>query len=318
MEEKDSSLAPILANYLYKPMLNAPMNSTESHHMVRLLQYEGDSRRSCRQGLIGEEPLSILVEGQPYSVVMRTPGEEIFHVAGFCLGEGLVDKPEDFATIGYCEDMDPNVVTVSLHPARRKKVADLLKRRGFISQTSCGICGKEMIKDIYQILTPITDETTINTSQAIASAKQLAQHQELYEKTRGSHAVMLYDSQLNVLAVAEDVGRHNALDKAIGKVFMAGQLAKARLAVLSSRISYELVQKAGRAHLPILVSLSHPTALAVEFGQALNMTLACRGEDAKFLVFCGEERFLAGSGTAPTSHAKRGRECPKVKKRLNA
>lgn len=266
------------------------MNSTESHHIVRLIQYEGDSYRTSKQGLIGEEPLSILIEGQPYSVVMRTPGEEIFHVAGFCLGEGLVDQPEDFATLSYCDDMDPNVVTVRLHPERRKKVADLLKRRGFISQTSCGICGKELIEDICQILTPITDETRINISQAIACAEQLAQHQNLYEKTRGSHAVMLYDSQLNVLAVAEDVGRHNALDKAIGKVLMGGQLANVRLAVLSSRISYELVQKAGRAHLPILVSLSRPTALAVELGQQLNMTLACMGEESGLLVFCGVER----------------------------
>jgi FdhD protein len=93
-----------------------------------------------------------------------------------------------------------------------------------------------------------------------------------------------------VLAVAEDVGRHNALDKAIGKVFMDGQLANAVLAVLSSRISYELVQKAGRAHLPILISFSRPTALAVEFAQALNMTLACRGGDSELLVFCGDKR----------------------------
>lgn len=269
------------------------MNSTESHHMVQLLQYEGDTHRTCKQDLIGEEPLSILIEGQPYSVVMRTPGEEIFHVAGFCLGEGLVDRPEDFATIGYCEEMDPNVVAVRLHPVRRENVADMLKRRGFISQTSCGICGKEMIKDICQNVIPITDETSIKMSQAVACAEQLAQHQELYEKTRGSHAVMLYDSQLNVLAVAEDVGRHNALDKAIGKVFMEAQLPSARLAVLSSRISYELVQKAGRAHLPMLVSLSRPTALAVEFGHELNMTLACMGEDSELLVFCGEQRITS-------------------------
>ena len=269
------------------------MNSTESHHMVPLLQYEGDARRTSTQGLIGEEPLSILIEGQPYSVVMRTPGQEIYHVAGFCLGEGLVDRPEDFTTIGYCEDMDPNVVTASLHPERRKKVADLLKRRGFVSQTSCGICGKEMIKDISQIVTPIRNEATINLSQAIECADQLAKHQELYEKTRGSHAVMIYDSQFNVMAVAEDVGRHNALDKAIGKVLMDGRLANACLAVLSSRISYELVQKAGRAHLPILISFSRPTALAVEFAQVLNMTLACRGDDSELLVFCGEKRITS-------------------------
>jgi FdhD protein len=268
------------------------MNSTESHHMVPFLQFEGNACHTSTQGLIGEEPLSILIEGQPYSVVMRTPGQEIYHVAGFCLGEGLVDRPEDFTTIGYCEDMDPNVVTASLHPERRKKVADLLERRGFVSQTSCGICGKEMIKDISRTVTPIRNEATVNLSQAVECADQLAKHQELYEKTRGSHAVMIYDSRFNVLAVAEDVGRHNALDKAIGKVFMDGQLANVGLAVLSSRISYELVQKAGRAHLPILISFSRPTALAVEFAQALDMTLACRGDGSELLVFCGDKRLL--------------------------
>ncbi|UCF56285.1 MAG: formate dehydrogenase accessory sulfurtransferase FdhD, partial [Deltaproteobacteria bacterium] len=226
-------------------------------------------------------------------VVMRTPGEEIFHAAGFCLAEGLVDRPEDFATVGYCDEMDPNVVSIKLRPERRKKVSALLKRRGFVSQTSCGICGKEMIKDLCQILTPITDEVKFNVSQAIACADQLAQYQDLYEKTCSSHAVMLYDSQLGVLAVAEDVGRHNALDKAIGKVFMGGQLAKARLAVLSSRISYELVQKAGRAQLPVLVSFSRPTVLAVELAQKLNMTLACMKYESGLLVFCGEERLIS-------------------------
>ena len=263
------------------------MNSTQYHHVVRC---EGDTCRAYEQELIGEEPLLIRIEGQPYSVVMRTPGEEIFHVAGFCLAEGLVDSPEDFATIGYCKEMDPNVVTVKLQPERRKKVSSLLKRRGFISQTSCGICGKEMIKDLRQILTTVTDATRINMSQAISCIDQLARHQDYYKRTRASHAVMLFDLQFHVLSLAEDVGRHNALDKAIGKVFMGGKLAEARLAVLSSRISYELVQKAARARLPILISISRPTALAVDLGKNLNMTLACAVKESGLLVFCGEER----------------------------
>jgi FdhD protein len=223
---------------------------------------------------------------------MRTPGEEIFHVAGFCLAEGLLDRREDVATLGYCEDMDPNVISVTLNPARKKEVSSLLDRRGFISQTSCGICGKEMVKDLCQTLTPIQDEAKIDLTRAIATAGRLDDYQELYEMTRGSHAVLIFDSQFEMLAMAEDVGRHNALDKAIGKLFMSGQLEKARLAVLSSRISYELVQKAARAQLPIMISHSRPTALAVELGQSLNMTLACLGDDSGLLVFCGEERLI--------------------------
>ena len=267
------------------------MKSTEFHNVVHC---EGSTCRSYEQELIAEEPLLVRIEGQPYSVIMRTPGEETFHVAGFCLAEGLVDEPEDLATVGYCNEPGSNMAIVTLRPERRKKVQSLLKRRGFISQTSCGICGKELIKDLSQILVPTTDNTTITMSQAMECIDQLSQHQKLYEKTRGSHAALLFDSKLEPLAVAEDVGRHNALDKAIGKVFMEGKIANARLAVLSSRISYELVQKAARAHLAILLAMSRPTALAVELGQTLNMTLACPSKKSGLLVFCGKERLYDG------------------------
>jgi FdhD protein len=270
--------------------MNMDMNSTENQTVVQMVHCDGETCRTREQELIGEEPLSILVEDQSYAVVMRTPGDEIFHVAGFCLAEGLVDRREDFATLGYCEDMDPNVISVTLNPARKEKVSALLERRGFISQTSCGICGKEMIKDLSQILTPIRDETKIDVARAVATAHQLADSQELYKRTRASHAVMLYDSQFEILALAEDVGRHNALDKVIGKLLMGGQLSKARLAVLSSRISYELVQKAARAQLPVMLSHSRPTSLAVELGHNLNMTMACLDGESGLLVFCGEKR----------------------------
>jgi FdhD protein len=272
--------------------MNMDMNNILQRETVQAVHCDEKDCQPREQDLIGEEPLSILVEDEPYSVVMRTPGEEIFHVAGFCLAEGLLDRREDVATLGYCEDMDPNVISVTLNPARKKEVSSLLDRRGFISQTSCGICGKEMVKDLCQTLTPIQDEAKIDLTKAIATACRLDDYQELYEMTRGSHAVLIFDSQFEMLAMAEDVGRHNALDKAIGKLFMSGQLEKARLAVLSSRISYELVQKAARAQLPIMISHSRPTALAVELGQSLNMTLACLGDDSGLLVFCGEERLI--------------------------
>ncbi|UCD87997.1 MAG: formate dehydrogenase accessory sulfurtransferase FdhD [Desulfobacterales bacterium] len=257
-----------------------------------VIHCEGEVCRTYEQELIGEEPLLIRVEGQPYSVVMRTPGEEIFHAAGFCLSEGLVDGPEDFATIGCCDQDNTNVATVTLKPARRKQVASLLKRRGFISQTSCGICGKEVVEDFCQILSPTADETRISVSQAVGCVNELSHVQHLHKRTRSAHAAMLFDSELHLLAVAEDVGRHNALDKAIGEALMNEKLAKARLAVLSSRMSYEMVQKGARARLPILVSVSRPTTLAIELGTSLNMTLACLSRQNGLFVFCGNERLV--------------------------
>jgi FdhD protein len=248
----------------------------------------------CREGdheLIQEEPLLIRVEGNPYSVVMRTPGDEIPHAAGFCLGEGLVDTFSDLATIGFCRDLDPNVVEVRLKPERQEKVRDILNRRGFISQTSCGICGKEMIKDLYQILIPAEDNFQIDMDKIFTCIDKLVENQIQYSRTRSAHAAMILDSQLNQLSFAEDVGRHNALDKAIGKLVLGGNLKDAAVAVLSSRISYELVQKTARARLPMIVAMSRPTALAVEMGQSLNMTLVC-AKGSELLLFCGEERII--------------------------
>jgi FdhD protein len=242
--------------------------------------------------LIGEEPLLIRIDEKPYSVVMRTPGEEIFHAAGFCLGEGIADAPDDFLTIGYCKDLDPNVIDIRLKPERREKIHDVLERRGFVSQTSCGICGKEMVKDLYQVLTPAEDGFQIEVNRIFDCIRKLPENQRYYQKTRGSHAAMILDHQLEILSFGEDVGRHNALDKAIGKIFINGKISEAVVLILSSRISYELVQKAARAHLPIIISMSRPTALAAEMGKALNMTLACTAKELELIFICGENRIV--------------------------
>jgi FdhD protein len=269
--------------------LNGAGKNTESYQVIRC---ESGVCRTSFHELIGEEPLLIRIDQKPYSVVMRTPGEELFHAAGFCLGEGIADSPDDFTTIGYCKDLDPNVIDIRLKPERREKIHDLLERRGFVSQTSCGICGKEMIKDLYQILSPAENGFRVEINRIFDCLDKLSENQNYYQKTRGSHAAMIFDNQLEVISFAEDVGRHNALDKAIGKVFINKKLSQAAILILSSRISYELVQKAARAHLPIMISKSRPTALAAEMGKALNMTLACTGKESELIVVCGQKRII--------------------------
>ena len=251
----------------------------------------GDCRKRTHE-FIGEEPLLIRIDAKPYSVVMRTPGEELFHAAGFCLGEGIADSPDDFTTIGYCQDLDPNVIDVRLKPGRRTMIQNILDRRGFVSQTSCGICGKEMVKDLHQILTPAQNGFQVDINRLLDSIGKLSENQKYYQITRGSHAALILDDQLQVMAFAEDVGRHNALDKAIGKLFLSRKLSEAVILVMSSRISYELVQKAARAQLPIMISKSRPTALAVQMGQALNMTLACTDKASELILVCGENRIV--------------------------
>lgn len=269
--------------------LDASGKNMETFQVVRC--ENGDCRNRSHE-LIGEEPLLIRIDEKPYSVVMRTPGEELFHAAGFCLGEGIADSADDFITVGYCQDLDPNVIDIRLKPERREKIGDVLDRRGYVSQTSCGICGKELIQDLYQILTPAENGLRVDLNRIFDCVKRLSENQKYYQKTRGSHAAMIFDDRLEVLSFAEDVGRHNALDKAIGKVFMNRKLDEAVILILSSRISYELVQKAARAHLPIIISKSRPTALAAQMGQALNMTLACTDKESELILVCGEKRIV--------------------------
>lgn len=240
--------------------------------------------------LIGEEPFLIRIEDNPYSVVMRTPGDEVFHAAGFCLGEGIIDSLDDILTIGHDRNLDANVVDVWLTPERRKKIPDLLKRTSYVSQTSCGICGKKMLEELNQILTPAKNGFEVELGPALACLNKLSKNQQYYQRTRGSHAALIFDSQLAPIGFAEDVGRHNALDKAIGKTIMDRTLSTASLLVLSSRISYELVQKASRANIPMMIANSRPTALAVQMGQSLNMTLAFPGKESELIIVCGENR----------------------------
>ena len=267
----------------------------ESYQSLRCIK--GDCRTSSLDQiidieLIGEEPLLIRIDDKPYTVVMRTPGEELFHAAGFCLGEGIADSPDDFLTIGYCKDLDPNVIDIRLKPERREKIHNLLDRRGFVSQTSCGICGKEMVKDLYQILTPAENGFEVEIDRIADCINGLSENQKYYQRTRGSHAAIIFDERLKMISFAEDVGRHNALDKAIGKAFMARKLFNAGVLVLSSRISYELIQKAARARLPVMISNSRPTSLAAEMGQSLNMTLAFPAGESELIIVCGENRIV--------------------------
>jgi len=240
--------------------------------------------------LLGEEPLSIRVQGNPYAVVMRTPGNEIAHVAGFCLAEGIVESPEDLAGLAFCDGEDTNVVTVTLKETRRSQIHQILDRRGYISQTSCGLCGKEIVEDLHQTIRPLADHTVLDMQKTLACLNRLSEHQPLRKKTRAAHAAVIYDINYKPLSSAEDVGRHNALDKAVGMLFLDKKLKDAAFLTLSSRISYELVQKTARARIPVILAVSRPTSLAVELAARLKMTLASLADESGLLVFCGGDR----------------------------
>lgn len=255
-----------------------------------VLSRVGGSTVQVKYALLGEEPLSIRVQGNPYAVVMRTPGDEIAQVAGFCLGEGIVESIEDIADIAFCDGEETNVVTVTLRETWRNQMPKILDRRGYISQTSCGLCGKEIVADLYQTIHPMADEKKLDIQKVVHCMNRISDHQPLRRKTRASHAAVIYNADYQAIAAAEDVGRHNALDKAIGKLFLERNLKHAAFLTLSSRISYEMVQKTARARIPVIIEASRPTNLAVELAAKLNMALATPGDQNTLLIFCGENR----------------------------
>ena len=263
---------------------------------LTVLFQKGQTKTSTRLNLLREEPLSIRVQGQPYAVVMRTPGDETAHAAGFGLAEGILDSPDDIGTIASCEGEATNVVTLTVTPARLTAITAVLERRGFVSQTSCGICGKELVEDLSQMVRVLPDGPPIDLERAYHCLETLKENQPLYQRTRASHAAAIHTSTFELLSLAEDVGRHNAVDKAVGKLFLKRILHRAGVLILSSRISYELVQKAARAKIPFIMAASRPTALAVELADSLNMTLASPAKESGIHVYCGLRRLAAPAG----------------------
>lgn len=263
----------------------------ESAFERRVLHWRAAGAARETLTLLGEEPLAVRVEGRPYAVVMRTPGDEIAHGVGFCLGEGIIDSLADTVAVGLCDEDNPNVVTVTLTPARRAASGAILDRRNYISQSSCGICGKELVRDLEQLLTPVPAGPAVSLPAALAAMEEMTARQPLRELTRAAHAAALFAADGALLALAEDIGRHNALDKAVGKALLAGSLGRAALLCLSSRVSYELVQKAARARIAAILAVSRPTGLAVELAESLAMGIACLDFRGGAVVFCGAERF---------------------------
>lgn len=243
--------------------------------------------------LVEERPFSIEVEGTPYLRAMRTPGEERFLAAGLCFTSGLVMEAGDISAIEFDEAQDPERIDVRLSPEGKRKAAGFLEE-GLLP----GLEGESLSP-----ARPSGRAPGVPVSLALERLVGLSKHQELFRKTRASHAAMILDTAFCKLAVSEDVSRHNALDKAVGKVFLSGGIRHVLAAVCSSRIDRRLAAKSARAGLSVLLSISRPSASAVELADNMGMTLACLSRKRRLLIFCGEQRICEDSAfsTLPSS-----------------
>jgi FdhD protein len=224
-----------------------------------------------------EEPLEIRVDGEPLAVTMRTPGHDDELALGFLYGEGLIDGPRH---VGLSDDLAANVVDVA-GPLLRDTSA-----RRFYTTSSCGVCGTAAIQELSMLAEPLPVGPVVDRELLASLPDRLVQPG--FERTGGLHATGLFTADAQLVAVREDVGRHNAMDKVVGHALLA-DLPREILAV-SGRVSFELVQKAGRAGARILVAVGAPTSLAVETALALDMTLAGFARNGSANVYSGEHR----------------------------
>lgn len=242
--------------------------------------------------LLGEEPLLIRVGSAPAATLMRTPGFEIELALGHLLTEGIVPSLDAFGTIAFCPDAKDgaNVVHVSCVDGAAIKLP--VHRQVF---SSCAVCGTEQIEAIARDLPAFGPRPGRLTYAGVtALARRMGRHQELFLRTGASHGAALAlhplgEAQLERIIVREDIGRHNALDKAVGAAVSSGLDLRRAALCLSSRLSFEMVAKAARVGISDVIGLSAPTAMAVRVARRLGMFLAgfVRGEN--FTVYSGSE-----------------------------
>jgi len=274
--------------------------STVRRRVVHARQEAAETRTDV---LAVEEPLEIRLyppDGRSYaqiSVTMRTPGHDFELAAGFLRTEGLLGTPDDVRAISYCTNpsldgaQQYNIVNVALRAGAAYDPEQV--RRNFYTTSSCGVCGKASIEAIHvQGLTAVhgagltIDEATIGRlGDALLTA------QTIFAKTGGLHAAGLFDQAGRLLCLREDVGRHNAVDKVVGHAFLGRQLPLDRhILMVSGRASFEIVQKAAAAGIPILAAVSAPSSLACDAAEAFGMTLLGFVRGPRFTVYTGGHR----------------------------
>ncbi len=244
--------------------------------------------------LVVEEPIEIRVGGQSLIVVMRTPGQDFELAAGLLYTEGIIKSVDDIGTIAYCEDVEQvdlqNIINVNLTNGWDAESEDGWQRN-FHANASCGLCGKMTIESVRQAVPPIESQLRINPEIVYTLNNLLRSAQSVFEATGGLHAAGLFTADGELLIIREDIGRHNAVDKVIGQALLAEMFPlDNHILMVSGRASFEIVQKALFARLPVVVAVSAGSTLAVDLAQESGMALIGFMRGNRMTVYSCPER----------------------------
>ncbi|MFJ4804881.1 formate dehydrogenase accessory sulfurtransferase FdhD [Streptomyces murinus] len=255
--------------------------------------------------LVAEEPLEIRLNGKPLAITMRTPGDDFALAAGFLVSEGVLAAASDLQNIVYCAGAIAdgsntyNVVDVRTTPG--VSLPDFTLERNVYTSSSCGLCGKASL-DAVRTTTrwPIADSPRLRVTPALLSGlpERLREAQRVFDRTGGLHAAALFTEDGELLDIKEDVGRHNAVDKLVGRALQNGELPLSRTVLLvSGRASFELAQKAVMAGIPMLAAVSAPSSLAVDLATETGLTLVGFLRGGSMNVYAGDDRIVLAEET---------------------
>ncbi len=256
---------------------------------IRRLEWNGASAQWHEDHVAAEAPLEIRIAGTPIAVVMRTPGHDEELVRGFLLSERIANEPGAIVSVRHCTTVDipeaeDNVVQVVLDHA-----VDLAAlRRNLFASSSCGVCGKASIEQVMARSGTIGHALRIPPSTLYDLPARLEAGQAGFDATGGVHAAALFDGLLETIAIREDVGRHNAVDKVLGVAALNARRGAALM--VSGRVSFEIIQKALACGIELVAAVSAPSALAVELAQESGMTLVAFLRSPRMCVYTGEQR----------------------------
>ncbi|MFC7980985.1 formate dehydrogenase accessory sulfurtransferase FdhD [Streptomyces sp. NPDC057336] len=273
---------------------------TERRKVIRI---RGGAVSTRPDTLVAEEPLEIRLNGKPLAITMRTPGDDFALAAGFLVSEGVLAGQDDLRNIVYCagatEDGSNTYNVVDVRTAAHVPVPDITLERNVYTTSSCGLCGKASLDAVRTTARwPIVDTPPVRVTPELLAGlpDRLRAAQRVFDRTGGLHAAALFDEGGELVDVREDVGRHNAVDKLVGRALRNGDLPLSRSVLLvSGRASFELAQKAVMAGIPVLAAVSAPSSLAVDLAAETGLTLVgfLRGDSMN--VYAGEDRVALGA-----------------------
>jgi FdhD protein len=271
--------------------MRPPARSVE---ITQVIEWENSEARVAQDALAGEEPLEIRVHERPLTVTMRTPGHDLELAAGFLLTEGIIARVDQIADMRMHEPgsgAKSNVVEVEL---RESEFDPQDLQRNFFAASSCGICGKASIEAVRRRgLRAPNAEFRVSPEKLYAMPERIRAEQAVFERTGGLHAAALFDTTGEMIALREDIGRHNAVDKIVGWAMRAGKVPLGDCVLMvSGRGGFEIVQKAIAAGVPVVASVSAPSSLAVKLARELGLTLIGFLRGRRFVVYSGETRIV--------------------------